>query len=83
MKKSLHSLPLGFAVVLLSLAPAKAVEFPNSSGGYTGNDRVTTSDGASCSNYVGSTTRFETGGITNDRGESTIFGRIVIPLLND
>jgi hypothetical protein len=70
-----------FAVVLLLPDPAKAAEFPHSSvGGYGGNDRVTTSDGASCSSYVGSTTRFETGGITDNTGNSTIFGRIVIPL---
>lgn len=80
MKKVLPKLLLGFAVVLLSLGPAKAVEFPNSSGGYSGNDRVTTSDGASCSSYVGSNKRFEFGGAADGDNNYTVFGRVVIPL---
>jgi len=71
------ALVAGFALIA-SGADAQ-VNFPNSSSSYGGNDRVNTSNGASCSSYVGSRTRLEMGGVSDGR-DGMGFARIVIPL---
>jgi len=64
---------------LIASAASAQVDFPNSSSSYGGNDRVNTSNGASCSSYVGSRTRLEMGGVSDGR-DGMGFARIVIPL---
>ena len=71
------ALVAGFA--LITSAASAQVNFPNTSSSYGGNDRVNTSNGASCSSYVGSRTRLEMGGVSDGR-EGMGFARIVIPL---
>ena len=77
--RALQKLLLLFVVGLLS-TNSNAAEFPSASTTYSGNDRVHTSSGASCSSYVGSNTRVELGGASSGENDGIAFFRLVIPI---